>query len=415
MQIAKTFYDCLRVDSGLKEFSDTIIKNSWVVQKDLAIGGALALFSTLACRKFIFHNLSPNLYILEIAESGSGKSFPQEQIKRTLADCGGEHLLGPGDYASYAGLMDSLSTKPVRLDILDEMGGIIRGVTSTGDGHLSKTDDLLAELFTSSNSYYAGRALAEGTKGQCFRPNVNILGATTPTGFEESVSQAAFDKGLLGRFLFLFGNPDIPSTRVKSISNISEKLKQHIQWLISYRPEDNSNIKVKGIEQAVTEIQCDKQSDLMIEEIFTEFDKLRLSVKGSPISPVASRLFQQASKLMLIHAISRSTREIPVIDKHDALFAYEFMLLQYRELDKVVGRLVFSSNEEKDRAYVLQEIKNRGTIDKSTLVRSTPKIGRNKRVQIIEELKDLGDIVEDAERLDDNSIKINYIYVGYGR
>lgn len=412
MKIANNFYECLRVPSGLKEFTDTTIKNSWVIQKDLAVGGALALFATLASRKFIFHNLSPNLYVLEIAESGSGKSFPQEEIKRALTNCGGEYLLGPGDYASYAGLMDSLSNKPVRLDILDEMGGIIRGVTSTGDGHLSKTDDLLAELFTSSNSYYAGRALSEGTKGQCFRPNVNILGATTFTGFEESVSQSAFDKGLLGRFLFLFGKDDVPSTRVKSLTHISQKLKQQIQWLISYRAEENSNVVVKGIEQTVTELHCDKQADEMIEEIFSEFDKIRLSAKGSPISPIASRLFQQASKLMLIHAISRSNREVPTIDKHDVLFAYEFMLLQYSQLDKEIKNLVFSSQEEKWRHYVLKEIKEKGNICRKELIKATPKIGRGKRAQVIEELKDVGDIIEDAVRLDDNSIEINYIYTG---
>lgn len=412
MKIANNFYECLRVPSGLKEFTDLTMSNSWVIQKDLAVGGALALFSTLSSRKFVFHNLSPNLYILEIADSGSGKSFPQEEIKRALTNCGGEHLLGPGDYASYAGLMDSLSSKPVRLDILDEVSGILRGVTSTSDGHLSKTDDLLAELFTSSNSYYAGRALAEGTKGQCFRPNVNILGATTPTGFEESVSQAAFDKGLLGRFLFLFGNDDVPSTRVKSISYLSDKLKQQIQWLISYRPEENSNIKVKGIEQTVTEIQCDNQADEMIEEIFSEFDKLRLGAKGSAISPIASRLFQQASKLMLVHAISRSNREVPTIDKHDAMFAYEFMLLQYNNLDKEIKEIVFSSQEEKWRHYVLKEIKESGQICRKDLIRATPKIGRNKRSQIIEELKELGDLHEDATRLDDNTIEITYIYTG---
>lgn len=415
MKIAKTKYDCLRVDSGLKEFTDLTIKNSWIEQPDLALGGALSLFAVLSSRKFIYQGLAPNLYVVNISHSGTGKSFPQEEVKKALSEANAIHLIGAGDYASYASIMDSLTVKNVRLDIMDEIGGILKTINKGSDDYTAKMDDILAELYTTSNSFYPGRALSEGIKGQSYRPNVNILGSTTPEGFEEGVTQKAIDKGLLGRFLFFMGNKDARAQRVGNPERISTKLQQHLCWLNSYSPPENPDFVLKGVEQEVCDLKADKQADRMLDEIFNEFDNLRLESQGKPIGPIAARLYQQMIKLVIIHAVSRTLREVPTINKDDVLFGYESMLLQYQELDKIVGRLIFSSPQEKDREYVLQAIRTYGNISKEQLIRETPKIGRNKRHQIIEELKELNEIAEDAERLENNEIRIKYIYIGYGK
>jgi hypothetical protein len=189
---------------AIKILQDNILANSWIKQPDLALGAALSLIATLVGRKFIFGGLAPNLYVLNIAPSGSGKDAPQSQIKKYLTDIGCDHLLGSGDYVSDASLMDSLGTKPCRLDIFDEAGEILRSITKGKSEYASKMAPILCELYTSSNTKYLGRTTAEGTKGSCDRPNVSILASTTPTGFSEGVSLAALEKGLLGRFITFF-------------------------------------------------------------------------------------------------------------------------------------------------------------------------------------------------------------------
>ena len=412
MKIAKTKYKALRVDSGLKEFTDLILANSWIKQPDLALGGALSLFAVLASRKFIYQGLAPNLYIANISPSGTGKSFPQEEVRKALVECGGQDLIGAGDYASYAAIMDTLSTKPIRLDILDEMGGILKTINSGGDDYTSKMDDILAELYTTSNSFYAGRALAEGIKGQCFRPNVNILGSTTPQGFEEGVTQKAIDKGLLGRFLFFMGDKTARANRVHNPQRVSAKLQQHLCWLTGYKAEENHDLSIKGIEQSVTELEADKQADQMLDIIFKEFDDLRINNQNNSIGPIVARLYQQMIKLVIIHAISRNYREIPTINKDDVLFGYESIMLQYSELDKIVSGLVFSSKEEKNRHYVLNTLKESGTMSKKQLVKATPKLSRNIRHFIVEELKELGAVAEDTIRLESDKFETTYNYIG---
>ena len=110
---------------------NTILKNSWIKQPELSFGASLTLLSTLVSRKFVFQGMSPNLYVLNISPSGSGKDVPQQFIKKTLINIGADSLLGAGDYVSDASLMDSLSIKPTRLDVMDEAGGILKTVTKS--------------------------------------------------------------------------------------------------------------------------------------------------------------------------------------------------------------------------------------------------------------------------------------------
>ena len=409
MKVSSTKYGCLRVDSGLKRFTDLIIDNSWVRQPDLALGGALSLFAVLASRKFIYQGLAPNLYVANISPSGTGKSFPQEEVRKALMRCGAMRLIGAGDYASYASLMDRLPHNPVRLDILDEVGGILKVVTKGGQDYSAKMDDVLAELYTVSNSYYAGRALAESVKGQCMRPNVNILGSTTPKGFEEGVSQTAIDKGLIGRFVFFQGDPKAPAKRVGTIKQTDGELTNHLEWLRKYKPEEDPNIVVNGIDQLVTDLGATSEANEMLDVIFKEFDDNRISNLNTAIGPIIARAYQQMIKFVIIHAVSREFSKIPVINKDDVLFGYESILLQIEDLKDIVGKLIFSTNEEKDREYVLKNILDHGKVYKKDLIRLTPKVSRSKRNSIISELIELEDIVEDVERTTDNKLRPFYI------
>jgi len=405
---AKTKLDTLRVNSGLKEFCDVIIKNSWIEQPELALGGALSMFATLASRKFTYQGLAPNVYIANISESGTGKSFPQEEVKKLLANIRAENLIGSGDYVSYASIMDTLSLKPVRLDIWDELGGILKTINKGNGEYTAKMDDILAELYTSSNSYYMGRATAEGIKGDCYRPNVNILGSTTPTGFEEGVTKKAIDKGLLGRFLIFRGNPEQPAKRVKKLATVSNTLKNHLKWLVQYKPAE-SDLEIKGITQSVTELKADAEADAMLDEIFQDMDKRRRENQNSAISPIVARLYQQMIKLVIIHAVSRTFREVPIINKHDVLFAYEMINFYAEEIESIVGSLIFNSKEEKNRYIVKSVLESlNGMATKSMLINNLPSMPRRAREDAIKDLKESQLIAEDTVREDDGTISLVY-------
>lgn len=397
-------YETLKVDSGLKELTDLIIANSWVKQPELAMGAAISLFAVLASRKFVYQGLAPNVYIANISPSGTGKSFPQEEVKTLLANLQAERLIGAGDYVSYASIMDTLQTKPVRLDIWDELGGILKTINKGNNEYTAKMDDILAELYTTSNSFYAGRATAEGVKGSCYRPNVNILGSTTPTGFMEGVTKKAIDKGLLGRFLIFNGDPKQPAQRVKKRRKLSQEFMNHTRWLSSYIPEESNEV-IKDIPQLVTELHATKEADAMLDEIFSTLDTYRIENQNAAVAPIVARLYQQMIKLVMIHAVSRTFREVPKINKHDVLFGYEMITIYADEIESIVNGLIFDSNEEKVRYEVLQLIKdNGGFMKKSELLLKTGSLNRHKRNNAIDDLKDSAQIVQDIHKAEDGTI-----------
>ena len=87
-------------NNALGLIQQNILNNSWIKQPELAFGASLALMATLVARKVVFGNLSPNLYILNISPSGSGKDAPQQMLKSYLVGIGADYLLGAGDYVS---------------------------------------------------------------------------------------------------------------------------------------------------------------------------------------------------------------------------------------------------------------------------------------------------------------------------
>ena len=126
MNVIEDFCDCGGVPKSegiLKAVQDNINECSWIQQPQFAFSASLALLSTLISRKVEFQGMGSNLYILNIASSGGGKDACQKKLQEILIDCNAESLLGVGDYSSDAGITDSLANKPVRCDVIDEMGG----------------------------------------------------------------------------------------------------------------------------------------------------------------------------------------------------------------------------------------------------------------------------------------------------
>lgn len=379
----------LRVPSALKQTYETILKNSWIPQPELAMGAVLSLFSTLTSRKFVFQGISPNLYILNISKSGTGKDYVQQFVKQTIDEIGANSLLGAGDYVSDAALVDSLRGQPVRLDIMDEAGGILKTVNSGKSEYNGKMADILAELYTSSNSRFLGRAKAEGVVGATNRPNVNILASTTPTGFKEGVTRTAIDKGLLGRFLIFQGDSDVRSVRIKKLAELDINTEQHLQWLKSYNPEE-SELTLKGNKQEVTELKADKEADKRLDEIFEEFDDLRIECQEKPSAPIIARLYQQMIKLIIIHACSREFRTVPTIALSDVEFGYNMIKKYQYEIDEIISNQIFNSKEEKERHSLLQVISSNGILDRKDLILKTPELNKQKRDNMISELVDGG-------------------------
>lgn len=371
------------------KLQSNILECSWIKQPNFAFSASLAMMAVVISRKVTFQGMAPNLYLMNIAPSGSGKDAPQKKVQEWLIACRSTSLLGSGDYVSDASLMDTLDIQPVRLDIMDECGGILRVVNDGKSEYNSKMADVLAELYTSSNSMYLGRATAGGVRGSCYRPNVNILGSTTPTGFSEGVSLKAIEKGLLGRFLIFFGSSDQPAERLKSIPNLDSDTINKLKWWITYEAEETDR-EIGGIPQRCTELKADRNANKELDTVFEEFDTLRRNTKhDNPILPIVARLYQQMVKLVIIHACSRTEFEVPTINVDDVRFGYETIMCYYQTIQQVIDKYIFSSKDEKNKLKVLNTVKARGASTLRDIYDATRDITKRERDNILEELIEL--------------------------
>ena len=378
-----------------------ILDNSWIKQPNLAFGATLALLSTVVSRKLAFQGMSPNLYILNIAPSGSGKDAPQQLVKKYLIEIGADSLLGAGDYVSDASLMDSLDVRPTRLDIMDEAGGILKTVNKGKSDYNGKMADILAELYTSSNTKYLGRATAEGNKGSCYRPNINILASTTPTGFSEGISIQSIEKGLMGRFLIFQGDPHNPAKRLRSFPKLHKNARDGLLFWFGFNPESESEA-IAGIPQNYVDLKATAKAEDRLDAIFDYFDILRRDTDfDDPKLPIIARLYQQMVKLVIIAAASRTTYEVPTIHEDDVEWAFNTILFYYNSIQGIIDKYIFSNNQERESMMVLNLIKEFGNLTKRELYNKTRNLSKRQRDSIIDELIESGNIVRDVIVEDD--------------
>lgn len=395
---------------ALQSLIQNILQNSWIKQPELAYGAALTCMATLLARKVQYGGLSPNLYVLNLAPSGSGKDAPQQMVKKFLIELGAEKLLGSGDYVSDASLMDSLADRPVRLDIIDEASGLLKSINSSKNGYDGKMADILCELYTTSNSKFLGRAMASAdgsinVRGACFRPNVNLLCSTTPAGFSSAVTMQALDKGLLGRFMIFRGRKG-RAERLGNFPKLDQKTMSICHYWYKYEPEVDSGEQIGEVVQDVTSLSASKQAEERLNEIFQEFDDIRYnSDEDNPLLPIVARLYQQMVKIMIIHACGRADFEVPQIELSDVEFAYKLTKYYYANMQQIVDRYLFNNATEMKTNKVLALFEdNPEGLNKKELYNKTRALSKRERDDIIKSLLEANVIMQNAEIYEGNRV-----------
>lgn len=388
-----------------------ILNNSYVPQPAFALSAALGIMGALCGRKTQFQGVASNLYLLNLASSGSGKDMPMQIVKNMLSNINAHYLLGAGDYVSDASLMDELATNPVRIDVIDEASGLLKNVTSASNGYNGKMADILCELYTTATDTFLGRMTAEGRKGMCDRPCVLVMGATTPTGFKGAVNRAALEKGLLGRFIIFFGDSKQPARRVEEPEPISEELKSYLLFWKGWEPPSSADIKLGGTEQKVYRLGCTPDANLMLNVWFKEVDSDRIELpEESPYLPIVSRLYQQTLKLALISACSRINTGKPEVDVEDVKFAIQVMKYYKYHMRDVVDNNIFSNETEAKYVKVLLLIqKAKPMITQQVLNEKTRWLKPKERESIMRELLTDGKVIAFHHK-DDLSQKTHIAY-----
>jgi len=306
---------------------DHILKTAHVPNRNLAIAASISFLSFIASNRFCYGKTFPNLYVLSVAPSGAGKDRPQKVIQEIMIDLKMSDKIGSSSYTSDAALVANLPTTRERLDMLDEVGGLLKVANADHSSFFhARMSDTWAELWSSSSGYYRGRtSKKDGLEGACFNPCVNILASTTPQGFSEGVSTESFEKGFLSRFLIIRTgrNSARMLTELSDCYNlIITKLENFCN---EYRVAYNGNLGKKPVPIILSSTPNFKDYSRLC---FDRLEKLRLTEPTESILlPVLNRAWEQCLRLSVTSCVSRMIEQgiILSLDLNDLEWAFEFV------------------------------------------------------------------------------------------
>lgn len=315
-------------DGFIYWFVEYFNKCSGTVSKNIPMSAAISLLSTAISNRIVAYvgenksrPITPNLYMMLSAPSGTGKEFCQQVI----SDCfSGTKLLGAGNYASSTSIFINLPFQQERLDIIDEAQGFFRKLSGkeTFERDIST---VLCKLFSAASSAYNGAMIvSKNTKdpiGACHQPHVSILALGVPS-IEETFKKHLFTDGLLPRFIYLketnrkrdytvenykMGHvlkADLV-TRIRAIDSILPKVldidyeAEMASMIIDTEKKDEVS---KGNRYKPFEVTFTKQAAARWNDFRRACDELYL---GELLDPAGQRMGELAARLALIHAVSR--------------------------------------------------------------------------------------------------------------
>ena len=204
-------------------------------QPQFAVQAAIAFGSTVMGRRWVTNQRNfSSLYLLNIGETGSGKEHTKTVLERLLEEAGLDDLIGPAGYTSGAGVMSTLTKKPVHVSVIDEMGRMLKSAAATGMQHkadaltsimeaFGRTDGVMRQQGYATNTMKASEA--EKLEKVVRRPSLTLVGMSTPSEFMKAIGGGDVASGLLNRFLIVKTDIGVQLSQEITTSTISERLK----------------------------------------------------------------------------------------------------------------------------------------------------------------------------------------------
>jgi Protein of unknown function (DUF3987) len=289
-----------------------IMETSVKPQPALALGASLAFGATVVGQRVKLQQfgIRPNIYVLSIAHSGAGKDRPQKALKQMAQEAGlSNELIGVEEFASDAGLINSIAQYPRQLILPDEVSGIL-GVANQRNAspHLANIPITLLKLYSSSNSFYKTKAYADTEKVKIInQPSVSFLGSCTPTALFDSLTTRQITSGLLSRMmLFDAGDRDPQINRQAVEKPVPAEIIDWIRAWDAVSPIKNVVARVGGEEVIEPRIVVMTQDAYAMALAFEEeMHKAKLIARQDEKDALFVRAFENALKFALIAACAK--------------------------------------------------------------------------------------------------------------
>lgn len=341
----------------------------------IALGGAISLMSIICSNRFRFNQTWPNTYILNLAPTGAGKSFPQKIIKLLLEERLNSGLMGYGSYKSSSAISKNLVSRRERLDVVDEISSLFAQMKKGGVYQMEIVDEL-CKLWSDSNSkYLAGEYAGKENTSTCYNPCISILGSTTFEGIKENIDKLMITKGLIPRFLIFSHEeltPQVDSFRCeKKINKVVSKIEKildiekriaKVNVGVLHGPMYNPRNLAPTNKEALDYF---KQIN---RELGSQVERKNLS---NAMKSMYTRGTEHVMKLATKQAASmlgyRKIKDNGVIQKEDLEWAYKVFQVQLNNAKQFIEESDVSNEWEKDFTRAENLITKKGFITEGKL------------------------------------------------
>jgi hypothetical protein len=319
-----------RVPGFIDEVMGFTMANAPYPNVGLAFSGAIALQSFLAGRKVCTPgDLRPNLYLLALASSGTGKDFPRKVNSRLLFEVG---LVGAiGDkFASGEGIQDALVRANAMLFQNDEMDGVLRQINLDRENRRESIPNILLTLYTSANDVYPIRVKA-GQKETIHidQPHLTLFGTATPQYFYESLCQRMLTNGFFARMIVIDVGKRGAGQTPGSARHLPDSIVDTARWWAEYQPAAG-NLQDAHPEPRVVPFTPEAAEAIKQLQQMTEAEYDRAEEAKDEVARTAwSRTCENATKLALVYACSEN-HEDPIIGLFAVQWATAFAMHQTR-------------------------------------------------------------------------------------
>lgn len=364
----------------------------------LAIGGAVSLVSYLAGNKFKTtsingYDVRPNLYCLNIAPSGAGKSTPQSLIADNLRH---DNCVSTEQFKSCQAFLTDIAKQQTRLHVIDEASFLLNAMAHPESYQADLVSSFL-QLFSLSSSRFQGiSSKASGKRfGAVNNPSITVLASCTPVHLKNKFNQEMIQGGLFPRFLFF--NVD----EVKSELNIIEaKKKEQLISQIKKFVNSFESIPRKAIDSNSIDLDCGdwyKLKDIFIDnscnQIIKDFFKYSQSNTNTMLKEFYSRSNELTSKLALIACLSQGAS---VVMPEHYNFAIETFEASIENVTPYISEGMCGNDYARLKNKILQIVLTKGTIEKHMISKLTNE--NSLRMPINKQVRDsaINDLIEEG-------------------
>lgn len=332
----------------------TTMEYAPVPNAPLALAGALNLMSFLTARKVKTESgLRSNIYILGLAQSGSGKDFPRS-VNRNIMQEIGAGLQLVDNIGSGEGLEDYMVQNPALLWQCDEFYSVLKTMACDKPEFNNSLMRYLLILYTSANAVVNTRLKAGKQSVGISNPHLSLFATTTPTGFLENISSGFLNDGMFARMnIIIADKPARP--QLKPDSEISDELKQLALNWFNYTPAGSGNLNpnaaivpysVSGRERA-NELLGEQYDLCEAERNSADCVEWRLSLWN--------RYFEIAMRYALLYACSEASNpEDAVITAEAVQWAAEFVKWDIENKIRMVDTRYYRSDFEKTSETIVE-------------------------------------------------------------